>query len=618
MTTRPCRACGGTGEQIPSPCPTCAGEGRVRARRTITVDVPAGIEDGMRIRLTGQGEVGPGGGPAGDLYIEVTELPHEVFTREGADLHCTVAVPMTAAALGTDLVLTTLDAEEKLEIRPGTQSGAGAHPARQGRAAAAQLVARRPARPRRGAHADQARRRAGAAAARVRRAAQRGGVGRHSRSGLFAKMRDALGPMSRDDAAAVPGRPTLPAAATLVVLDGDEARHAGTVKRLRVGEQVLVGDGRGARADAARSRDGAPRPGRVCASSSRRCVEPRPTRGWSSCRRCRRASGPSSRSSCSPSSASTRSCRGRPRARSARGTASGPPRRASTLAAHRPRGDQAEPPGLDAGRRRLADDRRRSPPGSRAADDRRWCCTRTPPTGHRLGRRLARDRASVVAGRRPRGRHQPGRAWPPSRPPGPRPSGWGTTVLRTSTAGAAALAALNLRLGRWAVGSLACRSMPTDCLFCQIVAGEIPADAAARGRRHADLPRHRPAGARPTCWSIPKQHLRDIGELGGDPAARGGRAGRDPGSSTENGDHRLPHRLQHRRRGRARASSTSTRTCLPGRPDGLATGRCAGRLRQSRPDCRAESRTCRIPTSRSRTGRIRHPAASPPTDRRPG
>ncbi|TAM89887.1 MAG: molecular chaperone DnaJ [Jatrophihabitans sp.] len=123
MTTRACTACGGTGEQISAPCPTCGSEGRVRARRTVTVDVPAGIEDGMRIRLAGRGEVGPGGGPAGDLYVEVSQLPHDVFTRAGADLHITVAVPMTAAALGTDLVLTTLDGEEKLEIRAGTQSG---------------------------------------------------------------------------------------------------------------------------------------------------------------------------------------------------------------------------------------------------------------------------------------------------------------------------------------------------------------------------------------------------------------------------------------------------------------------------------------------------------------
>ncbi len=123
MTTRPCTACAGTGQQIPSPCPTCGAEGRVRARRTITVDVPAGIEDGMRIRLSGQGEVGPGGGPAGDLYVEVSERPDETFTRDGSDLHCTVVLPMTAAALGTDLVLTTLDGEEKVDVRAGTQNG---------------------------------------------------------------------------------------------------------------------------------------------------------------------------------------------------------------------------------------------------------------------------------------------------------------------------------------------------------------------------------------------------------------------------------------------------------------------------------------------------------------
>jgi len=123
MTTRTCSACGGTGEQIPVPCPTCGSDGRVRARRTITVDVPAGIEDGMRIRLSGQGEVGPGGGPAGDLYVEISERPHDTFAREGADLHCTVVVPFTAAALGTDLSLETLDGEEKLEIKAGTQGG---------------------------------------------------------------------------------------------------------------------------------------------------------------------------------------------------------------------------------------------------------------------------------------------------------------------------------------------------------------------------------------------------------------------------------------------------------------------------------------------------------------
>jgi molecular chaperone DnaJ len=121
MTSRPCPRCGGTGSTIPHPCHECSGDGRVRARRTLTVKVPAGIESGMRIRLTGEGEVGPGGGPAGDLFVEVLEREHPVFQRDGDDLHCTVSLPMTAAALGTTIPLATLDGEEQLDIAPGTQ-----------------------------------------------------------------------------------------------------------------------------------------------------------------------------------------------------------------------------------------------------------------------------------------------------------------------------------------------------------------------------------------------------------------------------------------------------------------------------------------------------------------
>src|SRR3954471_15210211 len=123
VSSRTCPTCAGTGQVIPEPCLKCGGDGRVRARRTIPVKVPAGVEDGMRIRLTGHGEVGPGGGPAGDLYVEINELPHPVFTRDGEDLHCRVTLPMTAAALGTTLTLETLDGEEEVDIRPGTQSG---------------------------------------------------------------------------------------------------------------------------------------------------------------------------------------------------------------------------------------------------------------------------------------------------------------------------------------------------------------------------------------------------------------------------------------------------------------------------------------------------------------
>ena len=121
MTTRACPRCQGTGTVIPHPCGECGGDGRVRSRRTLTVKVPAGIENGMRIRLTGEGEVGPGGGPAGDLFVEVLEREHPVFTRDGDDLHCRIAMPMTAAALGTTLKLETLDGEEQLEVAPGTQ-----------------------------------------------------------------------------------------------------------------------------------------------------------------------------------------------------------------------------------------------------------------------------------------------------------------------------------------------------------------------------------------------------------------------------------------------------------------------------------------------------------------
>lgn len=121
MTTQPCAACQGFGTVIPEPCTECAGEGRVRSRRTISVDVPAGVDTGTRIKLTAQGEVGPAGGPAGDLYLEVRERRHDVFVRRGDDLHATLPVPMTAAALGTVLTLDTLDGPQEVDLRPGTQ-----------------------------------------------------------------------------------------------------------------------------------------------------------------------------------------------------------------------------------------------------------------------------------------------------------------------------------------------------------------------------------------------------------------------------------------------------------------------------------------------------------------
>jgi len=137
-TLRPCAACRGFGTTIPDPCRECGGDGRVRSRRTLTVKIPAGVDTGTRVQLADEGEVGPGGGPAGDLYVEIHVAKHETFTRHGDDLHCTVTVPVTAAALGTSFELPTLEADVvsaedattdlersfQLEIEAGTQSGA--------------------------------------------------------------------------------------------------------------------------------------------------------------------------------------------------------------------------------------------------------------------------------------------------------------------------------------------------------------------------------------------------------------------------------------------------------------------------------------------------------------
>ncbi|WP_213815186.1 molecular chaperone DnaJ [Glaciihabitans sp. dw_435] len=122
MTSSPCGTCRGYGTVIPNPCPTCQGQGRVRATRTISVDIPAGVETGLRLQMPSQGEVGPAGGPQGDLYLEVKVRHHETFSRNGDDLLATLEVQMTDAILGTTTTLKTLDGEVTLDIKAGTQS----------------------------------------------------------------------------------------------------------------------------------------------------------------------------------------------------------------------------------------------------------------------------------------------------------------------------------------------------------------------------------------------------------------------------------------------------------------------------------------------------------------
>jgi molecular chaperone DnaJ len=120
---RTCSACQGRGPVITNPCKSCRGEGRQVGERTIEVKVPAGIEDGTRIRYGSQGEAGVHGGPAGDLYIVLHVKEHAMFEREGRDLHCAVPVSFAQAALGAELNIPTLEGAEKLKIPEGTQSG---------------------------------------------------------------------------------------------------------------------------------------------------------------------------------------------------------------------------------------------------------------------------------------------------------------------------------------------------------------------------------------------------------------------------------------------------------------------------------------------------------------
>jgi molecular chaperone DnaJ len=123
VTSSPCPRCGGTGEEIPSPCPDCRGQGRRMDERTYTVDVPAGVDDGSTLRLSGRGAAGPRGGPPGDLYLHLRVRPHASLTRDGFDLRTTLHATMAQAALGAQLKVETLDGPEELTVPPGCPSG---------------------------------------------------------------------------------------------------------------------------------------------------------------------------------------------------------------------------------------------------------------------------------------------------------------------------------------------------------------------------------------------------------------------------------------------------------------------------------------------------------------
>ena len=123
MTTRACDACQGMGEVIASPCKECRGDSRVRGTRTVEVEVPAGVGDGMDLRIEAGGEEGRQGGAAGDLYMTLRVTPHPLFERRGSDLVSVLELPVTQALLGTEVEVPTLDGTETLRLAPGTRSG---------------------------------------------------------------------------------------------------------------------------------------------------------------------------------------------------------------------------------------------------------------------------------------------------------------------------------------------------------------------------------------------------------------------------------------------------------------------------------------------------------------
>jgi molecular chaperone DnaJ len=123
IRSQACGRCSGTGRIVEHPCEKCSGAGRVLEERTLDIEVPAGIHDGQRIRLSGEGHAGPLGGQSGDLYVLVHVRPHDRLVREGDDIYSTVDLTMTEAALGTTVKVPTLDGEQELELGPGTQPG---------------------------------------------------------------------------------------------------------------------------------------------------------------------------------------------------------------------------------------------------------------------------------------------------------------------------------------------------------------------------------------------------------------------------------------------------------------------------------------------------------------
>lgn len=123
INVRPCNRCQGTGQVIDTPCRECRGQGRTRVTKKKEVSIPAGVESGSRLRLPGEGEPGERGGPRGDLYVVMNVRPHKLFKRRGEDVYCEIPISFARAALGSEIMVPTLDGQARLRVPPGTQSG---------------------------------------------------------------------------------------------------------------------------------------------------------------------------------------------------------------------------------------------------------------------------------------------------------------------------------------------------------------------------------------------------------------------------------------------------------------------------------------------------------------
>jgi hypothetical protein len=174
VTASPCSRCGGLGQIVTTPCATCRGEGRVTSDKSYQVDVPAGVDSGSTLRLSGRGAVGPRGGGSGDLYVHLRVAPHERFVREDHDLVTEVPISIAQAALGTEIDLETLDGTEHLVVPAGTQPGREFVLRQRGVPTPARSWSWRPARPGPRRHPHQADRRRGRPAHPLRRRARRG------------------------------------------------------------------------------------------------------------------------------------------------------------------------------------------------------------------------------------------------------------------------------------------------------------------------------------------------------------------------------------------------------------------------------------------------------------